>query len=248
MLKPIGKQRVAEEIVQQLRSLILRGVYGIGDKLPPERKLAEDLGVNRASLREAIKSLEQIGLVKTRQGDGTRVLPFMETAGVELVSHLVTGTPDGIPNPDILSDVLEFRRIFARDVAQLAAERVTTEDLARIEEVAKKADADLSPDEMLKLDFEFYVELTRIARNRVFQLLINTIRLAVQAHAAFFAQVTPAASVQRKCHRDVIAGLKAKDPERTGKAVSDYMSQAQQMLTALLQALSSSTDKAPGPK
>ena len=244
MLKPIGKQRVAEEIVQQLRSLILRGVYGIGDKLPPERKLAEDLGVNRASLREAIKSLEQMGLVKTRQGDGTRVLPFMETAGVELVSHLVTGTPDGIPNADILGDVLEFRRIFARDVAQLAAERAVAEDIVRLEEVAKKADADVTPDEMLKLDFEFYVELTRTARNRVFQLLINTIRVAVQAHAAFFAQVTPAAVIQRKCHRDVIAGLKAKDAERTGKAVNEYMLQAQQMLTTLLAALSSSSDKA----
>ena len=53
MLKPIGKQRVAEEIVQQLRGLILRGHYATGEKLPPERKLAEDLGVNRASLREA---------------------------------------------------------------------------------------------------------------------------------------------------------------------------------------------------
>ena len=244
MLKPIGKQRVAEEIVQQLRSLILRGVYGIGDKLPPERKHAEDLGVNRASLREAIKSLEQMGLVKTRQGDGTRVLPFMETAGVELVSHLVTGTPDGIPNADILGDVLEFRRIFARDVAQLAAERAVAEDIVRLEEVAKKADADVTPDEMLKLDFEFYLELTRIARNRVFQLLINTIRVAVQAHAAFFAQVTPAAAIQRKCHRDVIAGLKAKDAERTGKAVNDYMLQAQQLLTTLLAAMSSSNDKA----
>ena len=49
----------------------------------------------------------------------------------------------------------------------------------------EKADADVSPDEMLKLDFEFYVELTRTARNRVFQLLINTIRMAVSAHAAF---------------------------------------------------------------
>ena len=244
MLKPIGKQRVAEEIVQQLRSLILRGVYGIGDKLPPERKLAEDLGVNRASLREAIKSLEQMGLVKTRQGDGTRVLPFMETAGVELVSHLVTGTPDGIPNADILFDVLEFRRIFARDVAQLAAERATPEDVARLEEVAKKADAEVSPDEMFKLDFEFYVELTRAARNRVFQLLINTIRLAVQAHATFFAQVTPPAAVQRKCHRDVLAGLKAKDPEKTGKAVSEYLQQAQQMLSVLLSTLDSSPDKA----
>ena len=248
MLKPIGKQRVAEEIVQQLRSLILRGVYGIGDKLPPERKLAEDLGVNRASLREAIKSLEQMGLVKTRQGDGTRVLPFMETAGVELVSHLVTGTADGIPNADVLFDVLEFRRIFARDVAELAAERATADDLTRLEEIAKKADADVSPDEMLKLDFEFYVELTRTARNRVFQLLINTIRMAVSAHAAFFAQVLPPATVQRKCHRDVIAGLKAKDTVRTAKAVSDYMMQAQQLLSALLLSLGNSTDKLSGTK
>ncbi len=248
MLKPIGKQRVAEEIVQQLRSLILRGVYGIGDKLPPERKLAEDLGVNRASLREAIKSLEQMGLVKTRQGDGTRVLPFMETAGVELVSHLVTGTADGIPNADVLFDVLEFRRIFARDVAELAAERATAEDINRIEDIAKKADADVSPDEMLKLDFEFYVELTRVARNRVFQLLINTMRMAVFAHASFFAQVLPPAPVQRKCHRDVIAGLKGKDAARTAKAVSEYMMQAQQQLDVLLQALSVSADKTTGNK
>src|SRR5207244_3312399 len=89
MLRPVGKQRVAEEIVEQLRGLILKGSFAPGDKLPPERRLAEELGVNRASLREAIKSLEQMGLVKTRQGDGTRVLDFMRTAGVELVSHLI---------------------------------------------------------------------------------------------------------------------------------------------------------------
>src|SRR5947209_9808864 len=131
MLKPIGKQRVAEEIVQQLRSLILRGHYATGDKLPPERKLAEELGVNRASLREAIKSLEQMGLVKTRQGDGTRVLDFMQTAGVELVSHLVIGSGDGSPSLEVLEDVLEFRRIFAKDVARLAAHKATAQDLDR---------------------------------------------------------------------------------------------------------------------
>src|SRR5437899_595233 len=89
MLRPVGKQRVAEEIVVQLRGLILKGAYSPGDKLPPERRLAEELGVNRASLREAIKSLEQMGLVRTRQGDGTRVLDYMKTAGIELVSHLI---------------------------------------------------------------------------------------------------------------------------------------------------------------
>src|SRR4051812_17570274 len=134
MFRPVGKPRVAEEIVQQLRSLILRGEYAVGDKLPPERKLAEELGVNRASLREAIKSLEHMGLVKTRQGDGTRVLDFMQTAGVELVSHLIPG--DGVPNVEILNDVLDFRRWFANEVARLAADRATPEDLKRLEAIA----------------------------------------------------------------------------------------------------------------
>ena len=56
-----------------------------------------------------------MGLVKTRQGDGTRVLDFMQTAGVELVD-LVAGSGDGMPSLDVLDDVLEFRRIFAKDV------------------------------------------------------------------------------------------------------------------------------------
>ena len=143
MFRPVGKPRVAEEIVSQLRGLILRGEYAVGDKLPPERKLAEELGVNRASLREAIKSLEHMGLVKTRQGDGTRVLDFMQTAGVELVSHLIPG--DGMPNLDVLVDVLDFRRWFAREVARLAAERASAEDLKKLEAIAKETGADLVP-------------------------------------------------------------------------------------------------------
>ena len=233
MLKPIGKQRVAEEIVQQLRTLILRGHYATGDKLPPERKLAEELGVNRASLREAIKALEQMGLVKTRQGDGTRVLDFMQTAGVELVSHLVAGTADGIPSIEVLEDVLEFRRIFARDVAYIAAEKATPEDLQRLDEIAKRAESELTADELLKLDFEFYLELTRCAKNRVFQLLINTIRAAVTSHAVFFAQVSPGAPVVRKHHRDVITAIKAREADKASKAVNDYLFKAQEMLGAL---------------
>ncbi len=233
MLKPIGKQRVAEEIVQQLRTLILRGKYATGEKLPPERKLAEDLGVNRASLREAIKALEQMGLVKTRQGDGTRVLDFMQTAGVELVSHLVVGAVDNSASMDVVDDVLEFRRLFARDVAALAAERATAEDIAKLEDIAKRAEAELTADELLKVDYEFYLEMTRAARNRVFQLLINTIRAAVQAHAPFFAQVFPQAPIVRQHHREVLAAIKSRQPEKAARAVNDYLHKAQEMLNTL---------------
>src|SRR5512147_2291020 len=123
MLKPVEQQRVAEEIVEQLRGLILTGQYPPGSKLPPERQLAAELGVNRASLREALKKLEHLGLVRIRQGDGTRVQNFMETGGLDLMSHLIPLAQGG--HVPLLRDVLEFRRIFGREVARLAAARAT---------------------------------------------------------------------------------------------------------------------------
>src|SRR5215475_4630576 len=134
MLKPIEKQRVAEEIAGQLRDLILTGQYVAGDKLPPERNLAKELGVNRSSLREALKKLEHLGLVRIRQGDGTRVQDFMQTGGIDLVSHLVPLAEGG--HLALLSDVLEFRRIYGREVARLAAERADLDDLKKLDEIA----------------------------------------------------------------------------------------------------------------
>src|SRR5262245_33493478 len=138
MLKPVEKQSVAEEIAGQLRDLILTGTYAPGDKLPPERNLAKELGVNRSSLREALKKLEHLGLVKIRQGDGTRVQDFMQTGGIDLVSHLVPLAQAG--GFAILRDMLEFRRIYGREVARLAAERCDEADVGRLRELADAAD------------------------------------------------------------------------------------------------------------
>jgi GntR family transcriptional repressor for pyruvate dehydrogenase complex len=233
MFRPVGKPRVAEEIVQQLRTLILKGEYAVGDKLPPERKLAEELGVNRASLREAIKALEHMGLVKTRQGDGTRVLDFMQTAGVELISHLIPG--DGTPNVTVMMDVMDFRRWFGRESARLAAERAAPEDIKRLEELAEKsADPSIDPSELLKLDFEFYVTLTHAAKNAVMKLLINTMRPAVMNFAPFFAQFNPPPQSVRKHQRDIIKAIREKDGESAAKAADGYLRRGIEQLQATL--------------
>src|SRR5499427_11103582 len=227
MLKPIGKQRVAEEIVQQLRGLILRGDYAVGDKLPPERKLAEELGVNRASLREAIKSLEQMGLVKTRQGDGTRVLDFMETAGLELVRHLVERG-----SPDILRDVLEFRTIYGREVARLAAERATPDDLVRLDALVEQANREVPPEELLRLDLDFYVCLSEASRNQVFKLLINTIRTAVTSYGTFFSQFQISPGDVRKHQKALLKALRERDAETAARTAEAYLGRAQQVLAS----------------
>src|SRR5215467_6249663 len=165
MLKPVEKQRVAEEIAEQLRSLILNGQYPPGSKLPPERELSKRLRVNRASLREALKKLEHLGLVRIRQGDGTRVQNFMETGGIELVQHLL---PLGGGKPEIIRDLLEFRRIFGRELARLAAARAASDrdGMTRLRGLADKADQATSASELFDTDFEFYVAIAAMCGNQ----------------------------------------------------------------------------------
>jgi GntR family transcriptional regulator, transcriptional repressor for pyruvate dehydrogenase complex len=222
MIKPIEKQRVADEIVEQLRSLILTGEYTPGSKLPPERELAKQLGVNRASLREALKKLEHLGLVRIRQGDGTRIENFMETAGIELIAHLIPIAAGA--NPDIIRDVLEFRQIFGCEVARLAAERAGAEELERMREIAEKAKAsELGADELLQLDFDFYVVLAQAARNRVMALLINTVRNAVHSYAPLMVHLNGPAEEVLEQHRALIAAIEARDPVAAAAAAEAHL-------------------------
>ncbi len=231
MLRPIERQRVAEEIVEQLRELILTGAYNAGDKLPPERSLAKDLGVNRSSLREALKKLEHMGLVKIRQGDGTRVQDFMQTGGLDLVSHLVPLAAHG--RVGILRDVLEFRRIYGREVARLAAQRCDAEDLERLRLLADACDAAPNPEDVLRADFEFYVALTRAAKNSVFGLLINTTRAAVLNHVGFFVAFNSSSEAVRQHQRALIAALAAHDPDAASRIVDTYLAHGAEHLLAL---------------
>jgi GntR family transcriptional repressor for pyruvate dehydrogenase complex len=166
-----------------------------------------------------------MGLVKTRQGDGTRVLDWMQTAGLELVRHLVERG-----SPDILRDVLEFRTIYGREVARLAAKRATADDIARLEQLADQGAKEVPADELLRLDLDFYVALADAARNQVFKLLINTIRGAVAAYGAFFAQFQISPQEVRRHHRALIKALREKDSDGAVRAADAYLSSATEHL------------------
>ena len=221
MLKPVEKQRVAEEIAEQLRGLILNGQYPPGSKLPPERELSKRLRVNRASLREALKKLEHLGLVRIRQGDGTRVQNFMETGGIELVQHLL---PLGGGKPELIRDLLEFRRIIGRELARLAALRGKDRDgISRLRSVADKADLAASAAELFDLDFEFYVAIAAMCGNQVMLLLINTVRDGVRNFVPLLANLTAGHEHVRKHHRDLIAAIERADVQGAGKVADDYL-------------------------
>ncbi len=232
MLKPIEKQRVAEEIVTQLRSLILTGQYAPGAKLPPERELAKTLGVNRASLREALKKLEHLGLVRIRQGDGTRVQDYMETAGIELISHLIIATS---ADPKVIGDVLEFRRMIGRECARLAASRASGEDLDRLAAIAQRAaDESQAADEVFRIDFEFYVAMTVATNNKILGLLVNTVRGAVESYMPVLANLAVSAETVREHHRDLMAALRAHDPDAAANVADAYLKTGADHIVAMM--------------
>lgn len=222
MLKPVEKQRVAEEVAEQLRSLILNGQYPPGSKLPPERELSKRLKVNRASLREALKKLEHIGLVRIRQGDGTRVQNFMETGGIELVQHLL---PLAGAKPELIRDLLEFRRIFGRELARLAAARATSDrdDLGKLRAIADKAAHATGAAELFDLDFEFYVALAQLTGNQVMLLLINTVRDGVQGFTPLLANLAAPGDPVRTHHRELITAIEHNDVAAAGRIADDYL-------------------------
>jgi DNA-binding FadR family transcriptional regulator len=225
MLKPVEKQRVAEEIAEQLRSLILGGQYPPGSKLPPERELSKRLRVNRASLREALKKLEHLGLVRIRQGDGTRVQNFMETGGIELVQHLL---PLAGGKPELIRDLLEFRRIFGREIARLAAARspkaaAPIDGLGKLRELADRADRATGALELFEIDFDFYVAVAQLSGNQVMLLLINTVRDGVRGFMPLLANLAAPGEIVRKHHRDLITAVEHGDVSAAGRVADDYL-------------------------
>lgn len=204
MWKPLRPTSVAKDIADKLRARILDGQYQDGERLPAERALARQLGVNRASLREALKELEHTGLVRIRRGDGTRVSDFLRTATLDLMGHLLSAQ-----RGDALRDLLEFRQIFGREAARLAARRADPEQLERLAEIAALRPSD--PEDVLLQDLDFYHEISRTSRNIVFVLLLNTVRGFVQKFKGFFRDFNPPAEDVWTHQEKLLEALRARD-------------------------------------
>jgi GntR family transcriptional regulator, transcriptional repressor for pyruvate dehydrogenase complex len=128
---PVPKRPVSEVVFEQLRTAILAGRYAAGDPLPSERLLSEEFAVNRHAVREAMKRLQQAGLVAVNHGGATRVLDWRRTGGMDLLPHLAF-VLDGPGAAERLRSILEMRRSIGVDVSRLAARRATAEAVARL--------------------------------------------------------------------------------------------------------------------
>lgn len=183
-IQPIDHhETIAESCADQLRRAILAGEVAPGSLLPPERRLAEQLGVNRVTVRSALKELAARGLLSVRQGRGYTVQDFHRTGGPDLlpgVAALAVASGDLLT---MVEDLLLVRRQLARAVLQRLTEvRPNTQGVAAaVERFAACIEAGASPDVLVEADVEILVATLEATDSAVLQLCINPIMAALAA-------------------------------------------------------------------
>jgi DNA-binding FadR family transcriptional regulator len=183
-LRAVESRSLADQVFEQVGAEIIAGRYAPGSSLPPERTLASVFNVNRHVVREALKRLEQLGLLKVSQGGGTKVLDYERTAGLDVLSLMADfarGGPDVAP---YWLATLEMRSSTGADVARLCALRASREIREELLEIAAEMDAIEDDDQKLfGLEVKFWDRVLDGAGNIAYRLAFNSLLKGVFAIA-----------------------------------------------------------------
>jgi len=166
------RRLLPSEVAAQIRAKILDGSFAPGDRLPPERELATQLHVNRSSVREALKKLEELRLVEIQQGSGTRVRDT-EHASFELLFAMMF--PAGPQNVTWIRELLELREVLLPGVLRLGLARATDEELeVAVAEIRRVAAPELGTEDFVDGLRELQGAIAKLTHNRVMILLANS--------------------------------------------------------------------------
>jgi GntR family transcriptional repressor for pyruvate dehydrogenase complex len=173
---PVARSSVVDAVADRLRGEILAGRLAAGSRIPSERELSLALGVNRLTLRAALARLEAVGLITTRHGAGTVVASWRERAGLDALASLIgsLGAHES-ERRDLITSLLELRRIIAAEAVALAAGRRTKKDLEAMEARAEEQKGRVNdPVAFARGDVAFVRAVVRATGNVALELVLNT--------------------------------------------------------------------------
>lgn len=230
--RPIERTRAFEQVIGRIEDQIASGALRVGDRLPAERDLAGMLGVSRAAVREAMRALEAMGVVRQGAGrDGGTVLTSMssESLGAWLRLHVLLAKYP-------MEDVIEARVMLERRSVSLAAAHADPDQRAELErlEAAMERPA-VQREEFNALDTDFHVALARAGRNELVADLTSAIRASMAVPILdSFHRTEDWPSVRERLvagHRAVLASVLDRDADGAAAAIEDHVREAFGMLS-----------------
>jgi GntR family transcriptional repressor for pyruvate dehydrogenase complex len=217
-VEPVKSTRIYAEIVRQIRGLIADGQLKSGDRLPPERDLAERFRVSRTSVREALRALESTGLIEIRAGEGAFVRRISVESLVEPLALVILNQREGI------ADLYEARRLLEPPIAGLAARRASHEEaleLARIlDEQAREVAAGRTG---LAQDAAFHSAIAHSAHNRAITRIVTALMDLLTQTREESLHIAGRPERSHQDHRQILAAIQARDEEAARKAMLAHL-------------------------
>ena len=226
-VQPIARRALHQQIAESLRDLIIAGTIQRGDALPPERVLAKQFGVSRATIREALRALQMWGLVEARQGGGNFVC-------VPSIEHITSPLATILQHTRQLQDeLMDARLLFEPAVCWLAAQRRTECDLNLMEAILTRQRRRVEQGDMaVEEDTAFHLALAGATHNQVLPRLIATINdlLLESRLRSLRTPDRPRRSLEG--HLRIASALRASDAEAARQAMHDHVTEISLILRA----------------
>ena len=220
----IRRNKVYEEVARQIERLILKKLRP-GDKLPAERELAEMLGVSRSSIRDAIRSLELVGLVEPRQGVGTVVREVSPDTLVHPLSNVL------VHKRQLVSELLDFRKMLEPPLAARAATHASAEETAEMEETLRRQEEKLQWGELaIEEDSEFHYGIAMASENSVVLKVLDVLMDLLRATRERSLQVEGRPQKSVAGHRKILAAIKRHDALAAEAAMRRHIEDIEEMV------------------
>lgn len=217
-LEPVKSTRIYEEIVRQIRALIADGQLKSGDRLPPERDLAERFRVSRTSVREALRALESTGLIASRPGEGTFVREISVEALVEPLALVI------LTQREAIAELYEARRLLEPPISALAARRASDEDVGELERILDAQSREVAAGGTgLAQDAAFHTAIAHSAHNRAITRIVTTLMDLLSQSREESLQTPGRPERSHEDHRRILAAIQGRDERSAEQAMLDHL-------------------------
>jgi GntR family transcriptional regulator, transcriptional repressor for pyruvate dehydrogenase complex len=220
----VRRNKVYEDVARQIERLILKKLKP-GDKLPSERELSEMLSVSRSSIRDAIRSLELIGMVEPRQGAGTIVKEVTADAVVNPLANALK------LKEDLVGELLDFRRMLEPPLAARAATHATADDVGEMEEILNRQEEMLRRGETtIPEDTNFHYAVALASGNSVVLKVLDILMDMLRDSRERSLQVEGRPQKSLAGHRRILAAIKRHDAEAAKDAMRRHIEDVEEIV------------------
>lgn len=223
-VEAIRRNKIYEEVARRIERLI-EAKMKPGDKLPPERELSEMFGVSRSSIRDAIRSLELMGLVEPKQGIGTVVRELSAQTLVSPLSNVL------LRQHQLVSELLDVRKMLEPPLAARAAAHASDEEIAEMEDILRRQSAKMAEGELaVEEDSEFHYAIALASGNSVVLKVLDLLMDLLRGTREKSLQVGGRPQKSMAGHRRIMAAIKKHDAAAAEAAMRRHVEEIEQIV------------------